>query len=156
MNARCQADSPTRPSTVRASFHPVVTVVLASLATPRVVLHDLDVIDEGHAPNALLVFGPSSVWIATALVWQIANPLRALVWVGAAYGVMLAVLHQILWNRAFGNDPPRLGGKLEGELPEAIEGIIIRGFAVGSGIATGLAVGAISGLIAAGLARLRG
>jgi hypothetical protein len=42
----------------------------------------------------------------------------------------------------------------EGELTDTIEEIVIRCFAVGSSIATGLAVGAISGLIAAGLARL--
>ena len=137
----------------RGGFSPLVTVGLALLAVPRVVLHDLDVVGENDPVNLVLVFGPPLVWIGVALAAWVPNPLRALAWVGAVYGVLLALSHQILWDRAFGDDPPALGGNLEGELSATAEEIVLRGFAVASSIATGLVVGVLSGLVARTLAR---
>jgi hypothetical protein len=132
-----------------------VTLGLALLAVPRVILHDLDVVQEGAVVNLLLVFGPPAVWVWVAVAVRVPHPLRALTWVGAAYGVLLAVTHQLLWDRAFGDDPPRLGGNLEGELSSTTEELVLRAFACGSSLAVGLVVGAISGLIARWLARSR-
>jgi hypothetical protein len=140
-------------ATPRGSFRPLVTLGLALLAAPRVLLHDLDIVQEGALVNLVLVFGPPAVWVWAAVATRIPHPLRALAWVGAAYGVVLAVTHQLLWDRAFGDDPPRLGGNLEGELSAANEELVLRGFACGSSLVTGLAVGAISGLVALWLTR---
>jgi hypothetical protein len=142
-------------ATSRGSFRPLVTLCLALLAVPRVILHDLDVVQEGAVVNLVLVFGPPAVWVWVAVAGRVPHPLRALTWVGAAYGVLLAVSHQLLWDRAFGDDPPRLGGNLEGELSATTEELVLRAFACGSSLATGLAVGAISGLVARWLARSR-
>jgi hypothetical protein len=66
--------------------------------------------------------------------------------------VLLAVTHQLLWNEAFEDDPPRLGGNLEGKLSPGIEELVLRGFSVASGLAVGVAVGAVCGLYARALA----
>ncbi|HWC66623.1 MAG TPA: hypothetical protein VG478_01035 [Acidimicrobiales bacterium] len=140
-------------ATHRGAFRPAVTIGLALLGVPRVVLHDLDIIDEASAINPLLVFAPPVVWIAATLACRLANPLRALVWVGATYGVLLAATHQLLWNRAY-DEPPRLGGNLEGKLSATTEELVLRSFAVASGLATGLAVGAICGVVALAVRKL--
>ncbi len=128
-------------------------VVLALLAVPRVVLHDLHVIEEGTFVNALLVFVPVLVWIAVAWIARVPRPFLTLLVVGACYGVFLAVTHQLLWGSAFGGQPPRLGGELADASP-ATQQLILRVAAAVSGLLTGTVVGAVSGLAAWGLTAL--
>lgn len=127
---------------------------LALLAVPRVVLHDLHVIEEGSAVNALLVFGPPVVWIAVVLRARVANPFLTLLAVGAWYGLFLALGHQLLWETSFGDDPPRLGGNLAGRLSPGAEELVLRAFATVSSLFTGVLVGAVTGLAGWGLTRL--
>src|SRR5918992_6109953 len=91
-------------------------VVLAAIAAIRVPLHDLGIVNEGSAAAWLLVFVPLALWVGVVLQRRVPNPFLALTVVGFAYGVMLAVIHQLLWGTAFGGAPPRLGGNLEGML----------------------------------------
>lgn len=123
-------------------------IALAALAVPRVVAHDLSWVSSGSLANVLLVFVPLVIWLAALLVVRVDRPLVAGATIGLAYGVMLAVAHQILWNRAFEDDPPELGGNLEGELPGVVEDVVLRGFGVMSSLATGLLVGAVVGGLA--------
>lgn len=145
---------PPRPSQ-RPTFGPALTLGLAALAVPRVALHDLDVVGEGDAVNLVLVLAPLVAWIGAAVVARVQEPLRALVWVGATHGVLLAVTHQLLWERAFDGDPPRLGGNLEGELSVGAEELLLRAVSVLSSVGTGLAVGVLCGLVARFLLRRR-
>lgn len=142
-------------TTGTTAFRPATIVALALLGVPRVVLHDVDVVDEGDAVNLLLVFGPFLAWVGVAVITRVANPVRALGWVGATYGVLLGVTHQILWDRAFEDDPPRLGGNLEGELSAGAEELVFRVFAFGSSLATGLVVGLVCGVVARAVLRSR-
>lgn len=130
-------------------------VALALLAAPRVVLHDLDIIEEGTPLNAVFVFVPPLVWIAVVLVKRVPNPFLTILAVGACYGIVLALGHQLLWDANYGDDPPQLGGNLA-DLDPTAEAVIIRGFAVVSSVFTGVIVGAITGLIAWGLAAVTG
>ncbi|WP_440105830.1 hypothetical protein [Streptosporangium sp. H16] len=133
---------------------PVLAVIgLALLAVPRVVLHDLDVIHEGTFVNALFVFVPLVVWIAVALWRRVPNPFLTLLVVGLFYGVFLAAGHQLLWNSAFGGNPPTLGGNLS-DLAPATQSAILRLFAAISSVFTGVIVGAITGLVAWGLGKV--
>jgi hypothetical protein len=50
-------------------------VGLAALAAPRVVPHDLGIVEEGGVVNGLLVFVPPALWIA-AVLWC-APPIRS-------------------------------------------------------------------------------
>lgn len=126
---------------------PPVLILLAALAAPRVVLHDLGLIGEGTFVNALFVFVPPLVWIAVVLGRRAPNPFVTLLVVGALYGLMLVIGHQILWNVAWAGEPPRLGGSLSA-LPPLAHEVITRGAAVVSGLVTGTVVGALAGLVA--------
>lgn len=126
---------------------------LALLAAPRVVLHDLHIVEEGSFLNALLVFVPLIIWIAVVVAKRVSRPFVALLAVGVVYGVLLATGHFIFWDQAFPNGAPQLGGNLA-DINPLIETIIIRTFSSFSSLVTGTLVGAVCGLIAMGLSRL--
>ncbi|MER7080900.1 hypothetical protein SAMN02982929_00093 [Saccharopolyspora kobensis] len=125
---------------------------LAALGVPRVIAHDLRLV--GPVVNALLVFVPIAVWLLYVLWRRVPNPFRTLLGIGFAYGLMLAVAHQLLWEHAYAGNPPSLGGNLAGILPGTAEVVLMRGFAFVSSVATGTAVGAALGAVGWGLARL--
>lgn len=145
--------SPVPPAPAPASKRrplglPLVAIIgLALLAAPRVILHDLGVIHEGTALNALFVFLPPVVWIVAVLVARAPNPFLTILVIGAFYGVFLAIGHQLMWGVAFADGPPVLGGNLAG-LDPAIQSGIVRSFAAVSSLVTGTVVGAITGLVA--------
>ncbi len=128
-------------------------VVLGLLAVPRAVLHDLDVVAEGNPINRLLVFGPLIIWVIVA-VRLAGNPFLALLAAGGVYGICLAAVHNIFWNRAWPGDPPRLGGNLEGRVSEGLEAVLLRGATTLSSLFTGLAVGTVCGVTAWAITRL--
>ncbi|WP_017597900.1 hypothetical protein [Nocardiopsis lucentensis] len=132
-----------------------VLVLLALLSVPRVVLHDLSVLEEGTFVNGVFVFVPPLVWIAVVLVRRVPNPLVTLLAVGLISGVFLALGHQLLWNVSWGDDPPALGGDLA-DLAPAAQAVIIRGFAVVSSLVTGTIAGGLCGLAALALQRVTG
>ena len=86
--------------------------LLAAIAAIRVPLHDLGVVPEGSVVAGLLVFVPLAIWLVVVLWRRVPNPFLALTAVGLTYGVMLAVIHQLLWVAAFDGSPPSLGGNL--------------------------------------------
>lgn len=142
---------PSAPATLmskrRLGLPLVATIGLALLAAPRVILHDLDIIHEGTAINALFVFLPPVVWIVVALAARVRNPFVTILAIGFCYGVFLALGHQLMWGVSFANDPPQLRGNLAG-LDPTIQTVIFRLFAVVSSLITGTVVGAIAGLVA--------
>lgn len=122
---------------------------LALLAVPRAVLHDLKIIHEGTAVNALFVAVPPLIWIVVVVAARVTRPFPALLVVGAFYGVGLAVVHQVFWDV-----DAQLGGNLADRLPPAAEAGIIRTFAALSSLFTGLLTGAVTGLVAWAIAAL--
>lgn len=148
--------TPFRSSRQRRLGLPVGAVVgLALLAAPRVVLHDLGIIQEGSFVNLLLVVVPLVVWVLVAVGTKVPNPFVTLLVTGACYGVLLAGIHQLFWDQAFAGSPPALGGNfssLDLEMRQAIPRVA----AVFSGIFTGTVVGALTGLVAWAIAKLVG
>ena len=130
-------------------------ILLAAIAAVRVPLHDLGIVQDGSILAGLLVFVPLAIWVAAALRRRVPNPLLALTVVGIAYGVMLAVIHQLFWGAAFGGSPPSLGGNLESVLAPGVEAAIFRVSAFFSSLATGTMVGALTGAAAWAIQRLR-
>lgn len=133
----------------------VAMIGLALLAMPRVVLHDLGVIQERTFVNMLFVVVPVVIWIAVVVRARVPNPFLTLLTVGAIYGVLLAIGHQLLWEAAWNDGTPALGGNLSDLSPGAQEAIV-RTFAAFSSLFTGVIVGAVSGLLAWGATRLTG
>lgn len=73
----------------------VTLFVLSLLGLPRVILHDLSLIEEGSLVNSLFVFVPIIIWIGY-IVWQnVKRPFLSLVVIGLFYGIFLALSHQI-------------------------------------------------------------
>lgn len=130
-------------------------ILLAALAALRVVPHDLGIVSEGSVVAWLLVFVPLTMWLTVVLRWQVPNPLLTLVVIGVAYGVMLAVGHQLLWEAAWDGSPPSLGGNLEGVLAPGLEAALFRTSAFLSSIVTGTLVGAAVGVVAWAIERVR-
>jgi hypothetical protein len=144
----------TRRSHRAALGLPVLALVgLALLAAPRVVLHDLGVIQEGTFRNALFVVVPPVVWIAVVVLRRVPNPFLTLLVIGAIYGVLLALGHQLLWDVSFPEGTPRLGGNL-GDVPAATGAVVVRSFAAVGSVFTGVLVGAVSGLVAWGISKV--
>ena len=128
-------------------------VGLSALAAPRVVLHDLGVIEEGSFVNGLFVFVPLACWIAAVLWRRPARPFLTTVVLGLIYGVFLAVGHMLFWDTAFGDGVPALGGPLADLSPAALE-TFLRVQVVVTSLLTGTAVGVITGAVALLLLRL--
>jgi hypothetical protein len=138
---------PPAPSQPASRRHPALglpvwaIVGLALLSVPRVFAHDLG-LDAGPLP-AVLTIGPVVIWIAVVLWARVPSPVLTLLAVGAVYGVALGVVHNLLWDQVFGDDPPALGD-LDADLAE----VPLRIATAISSLFTGVAVGLVSGLVA--------
>lgn len=126
---------------------------LALLAVPRVILHDLHLVNEETFVNLLLVFVPLIVWIAVVLRARVKRPFTTLLAVGGVYGVFLAVTHQLLWNINFEGTPLERSGNLAGT-DSFLQELVFRASVGVSSLVTGLVVGAVAGLVALGLSKL--
>ena len=131
----------------------VVIIALATLAVPRIIAHDLELVEPGSPANTALAVLPPVIWIAVAMLWA-RRPLLSLFVAGGLLGVALALIHNLSWGVVFGEDPPRLGGALDGVLAPGLEEAVLRGAGTISSLATGLATGVVCGLIAWGLQAL--
>lgn len=146
--------TPAPPASKAALDLPLIAIVgLALLAVPRAILHDLGVIQAETFVNMLLAVGPALVWIVVVAARRRSRPFLTGLAIGGCYGVVLALVHQLLWDVSFAGGAPELGGNLAG-LDPAAQAVIFRAFAVVSSLFTGLAVGAISGLLAWALGAL--
>lgn len=126
---------------------------LALLAVPRVILHDLHILEEGTLINAVFVWLPPVIWIAVAVARRISRPFLTLLAVGVIYGILLATGHLVFWNQAFPDGQPQLGGNLA-DIDPLIQAIIIKTFSSFSSGVTGTLVGAVCGLIATGMTKV--
>lgn len=120
-------------------------LMLALVGVPRVILHDLSLIEEGTFVNALFVFVPVIIWITYLLYKKVKAPFLSMFILCVMYGVFLALAHQMLWMQAF-PEPVQLGGNLT-ELPDAASQVIIRGFAFLSSLTTGAVMGVLLGVV---------
>ncbi|RXZ82612.1 hypothetical protein EBB07_08905 [Paenibacillaceae bacterium] len=130
----------------------LMLLLLALLGVPRVIAHDLQLVDPGGWINRLLVFIPPLIWLIVVLRSKTTKPFAALLFIGILYGILLAVTHQLLWNYAF-DQPPQLGGNLR-HLSPAVGSLIARIFAFISSLATGTVVGILLGALGAAVKKL--
>lgn len=145
------APAPHRPSPLGIPF--VVVVLLAVLALPRAVAHDLALVAPGSLANTALSLGPMVAWVAVAVLAS-RRPLNTLLAAGAGYGLGLGLMHNLAWTSVWGGTPPRLGGSLAGAWPPATEELLMRGATGLSSLAIGTVVGLLTGLLAWGVQEL--
>jgi hypothetical protein len=123
-------------------------IVLPLIMIPRVVVHDLHLLPLTSPVYSLMALIPLGVWAFVAATRKTEHPLREFLFIGAVYGVLLGLTHQILWDASFGNNVPHIGGNLAGKLDPFWEEVVLRKFAFISSIGTGLVTGALFGLAA--------
>jgi hypothetical protein len=136
----------------KSAFRPdlplLYIVLLAALTLPRVVVHDLGMIAIDSPLYTTLAVAPLLVWLLVAIFRRTQRPLVDFMVLGVAYGVFLGLTHQILWDASWGDNPPHIGGNLTGKFSPLAESVILRAFALGSSIITGVVFGAAFGLVA--------
>lgn len=142
------------PTRRRALDLPLLAVVgLALLAVPRAVLHDLHAVAPNTFVNFVLAVAPPLIWVVVVAARRRTRPFLTVLAIGGCYGVFLALVHQLFWHINFAGDLPQLGGNL-GHLDPVAQDVILRTFTAVSSVFTGLAVGAIAGLLAWALGAL--
>lgn len=129
--------------------------ILAILPIPRVVLHDLHAVSFDSLPYKLLAVVPFVAWIGVAVLRKTKRPFVDFLTLGLAFGMLLALTHQLLWDAAWGANPPRIEGNLAGQLAPSVESVVLRAASVASGLMTGLMTGLAAGLVAFGAMKLR-
>lgn len=139
----------------RASIPFVALLGLALLAIPRVVVHDLKMVPLDSGFYRALAIAPLVIWLGAAMFWKTSRPVRDFLVLGLCFGVLLGVTHQVLWDAAWGGNTPHIGGNFEGKLSPLVESLVLRGFALGSSLVTGLVFGAPFVLVALGASKLR-
>lgn len=127
-----------------------IIVGLAALALPRAIAHDLKLIDETHLISAFLVYIPLATWVVVALWKKVPKPFLTLCAIGLAFGIMLAITHQLAWASFWDGTVPQLDGNAQGKLSPATEEVVLRIATFISSIITGLIMGAAAGAIAFG------
>ena len=119
-------------------------LVLAAIAVPRVIIHDLHLADLDSVPYKILATVPFLIWFGVAVFRKTTKPLADFLVLGLVFGILLAITHQLLWHSALNGQLPQLNTTLD---PAAQE-IVLRIAAVLSSILTGAIIGAFFGCIA--------
>ncbi|WP_305685736.1 hypothetical protein [Microbacterium sp.] len=117
---------------------------LAMLGLPRVILHDLHIIDSAHPLSWILSLGPVAVWVAVAVARKVPHPFLTVLTIGVIFGVMLASTHQMLWGYLYADHPEFLSN-------DGIAGVVPRLAVIPGGLFAGAALGAVGGLITWGI-----
>jgi hypothetical protein len=128
--------------------------LLVGILVPRIVAHDLRLLDFGSFWYRFLAIAPVVVWLYVAITRKSKQPLQDFVLMGLVYGIVLAIAHQIFWNASFADMPPHLGGSLAGKLHPLLDSFVLRLAAIVSSLATGLATGVVFGIIAVAAKKL--
>lgn len=143
----------------KSAFEPDLPIIaialLAALTLPRVVAHDLRLIVIDSPLYTALAVAPLIIWLLVAIFRRTQRPFFDFLVLGLAYGLFLGLTHQILWDASWAGDPPHMGGNLAGKLNPFVESLILRAFALGSSIVTGLVFGAAFGIVAFVAMKLR-
>ena len=119
--------------------------LLALFGVPRVIAHDLGLVDPNGFANSMMVFVPIIIWIAFVVWKNVKKPFVVLFSIGLCYGLYVGIIHQVFWGNVFG-DSLQLGGNLS-HLSSTAASLIARPFAFVSSLVTGAVVGLISGVV---------
>lgn len=132
-----------------------IFVVLALLSAPRIIAHDSNIVDLESTPYIMLAVVPLIVYAGIAIVLRTWRPFYNFMVLGVLLGVVLAVTHQLMWDIAWAEGAPAIGGSLKDRFDPATEEVILRVFAFISSLLTGLVMGAVFGLLAVIAQRVR-
>ncbi|WP_162463223.1 hypothetical protein [Paenibacillus psychroresistens] len=129
----------------------VLLVVLAAIGIPQVVVKDLQLFSFESILYKALTIGPFLVYLAIALFRKNKRPFYDFIVLGALLGLFVAVTHQITMDK----NVPELKGYLKDFFSPAVEEISIRIVIFVRILVTRLIAGAVFGLIASAVYRIR-
>jgi len=121
-----------------------IIFILAALAVPRVIIHDLHLADLNSVPYKALATVPYLIWLAVAIGHKSGTPLKDFLMIGGTFGALLAATHQLLWDSAIKTADIDMSVSLD---PSA-EQLVLRTAAIISSLLTGLIIGGFFGCIA--------
>lgn len=126
-------------------------LALVSLALPRTILEDLDVVAlESSWLYFVLALAPFAVWLAVAILRETKTPFMDYVVLGILYGISLALVHHLLWNAGAspGQQPPAAAVIFAADFDPSVRELALRAYTVGIsmviGIGTGIALGVVA------------
>lgn len=143
------------PQKLKTSLPILVIVLLAALAVPRVVMHDLHTVPLDSPIYLVFAIVPFAIWMLFALSGRSKRPIYDFMVLGIIFGLMLAITHQLTWDASWGSNPPQLQGNLDGKIDPAVEGLLLRAATFVSSFMTGVVVGGITAAIAWAATRVR-
>lgn len=126
-------------------------ILLASLTIPRTVGHDMKILTEGSASNSLLALIPFAIWIFVVYWKNVSSPILTMVKIGLVYGIILTIIHQLMWDSYWRDNLPKLGDNLQGQLDPNTEMVVMRIALFISSLLTGVMTGLIMGVAAKGM-----
>ena len=140
---------------VKPDLSMVAIFILALLAIPRVVFHDLRIVPLDSLVYTIAAIAPFVIWLGFALFRKNKRPFRDFLIVGLTFGLLLAATHQLLWSASWGENLPHVGGNLAGKLSPGVEEIVLRVAALISSLLTGAVAGVVLGAVATVAAKVR-
>lgn len=122
-----------------------VLFLLACLSMPRVVFHDLKLMPFDSTFYLFAAIAPLLVYLAIAIFRDNKRPIYDFFVLGVFYGVLLALIHLLLWDVAGSGHSLALGDKLANTLDPATEALAFKVAVAHSSVLTGIGIGLILG-----------
>lgn len=122
----------------------VAVLILALLAVPRVIIHDLHLADLNSVPYKVLATVPFLIWLGVAILRKSRSPMKDFLVLGVVFGSLLAITHQLLWDSALTTATVNMSIDLD----PSVEQAVLRTAAVISSLLTGVTVGGFFGFVA--------
>jgi hypothetical protein len=127
-----------------------LVTVLVLLMLPRTLLNELGVVTEGTLPYYVLALTPFAIWLAVAVVRKNQKPMADFLMLGLLFGLLLAVVHQLLWNSgsAVTQHAPQIAIDIAANFDPGARELVTRLVSVGISLVIGLGSGLVIGAIA--------
>jgi hypothetical protein len=124
-----------------------ILFLLAFLSMPRVVLHDLKLMPFDSFFYLFTAIAPLLVYLAIAIFRDNKRPIYDFFILGVFYGVLLALVHLLLWDVAGSGHGLAFGDNLTGVMDPSAEALAFKVAVAHSSVFTGVGIGLILGLI---------
>jgi hypothetical protein len=134
---------------IRTDMPPVLLVVMAAIAIPRVVVENLQLLSLESPLYKVLSISPFLVYLAVALLRKNKRPLYDYTVLGMLFGLFVATTHQITM------EIPKFKVKLNDFFSPVLEEIVIRFVIFIRMLATHFVIGIVFGIIASAVCRIR-
>ena len=134
-----------------------LVLLLTLLMVPRTLLSDLGIIVAETPVYYVFALVPYAAWLGVAIFRKSEKPFREFLVLGVLYSLTLIVIHQLLWNNGteLGHQLPRAALDFGAKFDPPLRELAVRGYTIMISLLIGVGSGAVFGLIAALMRRIR-